>query len=521
MRTAASIPTTVRQSLTALLDDTVTDPASAFGYRIATVFFGETCEVTLEKQGASFVLWLRPANDAGPCYQSTARFKIGYNGNPPDKLGYALLAAACAQIEAWETTLPEAAQMQLFDHTPSPQAPAAAQSAVSMDRATEALLSETTFSSIYCDWLAVRERDLAARLQQLKPAHERNVLLVNATMGLQFYASMVDFFLRLRQTHDRIRATSVSYFDGIFEFQRGVADKGLPVVSVADVMSWDVAEINRFDVIILIGPSDIMAKLMTLEGLTAKLILLDLGFYHQVLEAHPTFIKGAEVIDNKAEQINQVVGYSCQPEAKVLNDFAQVCSLQLVQWRWVNYIPIGFNYCTYYRSDRRAFDVALLGSSARDYAQIDPRLFAGMRFLFLGNAAAAPEIERLRRHLDITVISRVSEDTYARLLALCRCFLLPVWFADSANVLLSVCDTIATGTPLVTSPHLGLERLERERVPAVFYSNKNAADLADHVKHVVHNEKRLQEIESRSIAFAKERLDFYRTLEEIVEEQVL
>jgi hypothetical protein len=43
--------------------------------------------------------------------------------------------------------------------------------------------SQATFS-IYLNY-EVRERS-AVRLRQLKPARKRNILLVNATMGLQF-----------------------------------------------------------------------------------------------------------------------------------------------------------------------------------------------------------------------------------------------------------------------------------------------------------------------------------------------
>jgi len=215
-----------------------------------------------------------------------------------------------------------------------------------------------------------------------------------------------------------------------------------------------------------------------------------------------------------------VVGYSCQPEDKVTKDLAGVCSLRLLEWRWLNYIPIGFTYCKYYRSDRQVFDVALLGTGGRDYAQLDPRLFRGMRFLFLGAADLVPEIQRLRAELGVTVVSQVDQDTYARLLALCRCVVLPA-SVHVKNVFMSVVDAVATGRALVTSRHAGLARLERDHVPAVFY-DASSADLFRQVDALVRREPgRLEDIEARSIAFAKEKLDIYQVLWTILEEQIL
>jgi hypothetical protein len=509
----------IRASLEALLAGLVASPSSGFGYAVAALAYGTSCEVTLEKGGATFVLWIRSASDAGPCYRSTVRFKVGYHHDPPDRLGFALLNAACAELADWERSLPEGAPAQLFTQAPPTEAPV--QVAEPLDPAIEALLARATFQPLYREWLPLRDQQLDARFQGLPAGTRRNVLLVNATMGLQFFPSMVDFFVRLQRTHDGIRTTSASYFDGIFQFHQGVADKGLPVVSVAEVMAWGIAELNRFDVVILIGPSDVMVRLMTLQGLTAKLVLLDLGFYHQLIESYPAFLKGANIVADKSRQTNRIIGYSCQPQQKVENDFAAVCALPLLEWRWFNYIPIGFTYCSYYGSDRRAFDVALLGSSGRDYAQIEPGRFRGVRFLFLGAAEHVPVIQDLRARLDMTVVSRVNEETYARLLALCRCVVVPVYSERSTNAFLSVNDTIATGRALVTPRHVGLDRLERDGLPAVFYDHTRPADLAAHVTDLLRREERQQAIEARSIAFAKEKLDFYRILETILAEQVL
>ena len=519
---------TVRQSLNTLLEKTVIDASPALGYALTAISFGETVEVTLEKAGATFVLWLKPVSADAKCYRKTARFIIGHRRDPPDRLGYALLDAACARIEVWERSLPDGAQTHLFDETPPSLTEPTLHGGTSVDPATDALLSQTTFSPIYREWLEVRERQLAARFASLKIGGRQNILLVNATRGLQFYPSLVDFCALLQRTHERVRVTSASYFDDIFQFHEGVADKGLSVVSVAEVVTWGAAEINRFDAVIHIGPSDAMGRLMALEGVTAKLVLLDLGFYHQLIDAYPgsyvkvpgSVLNGEAIIHNRSSQINRLTSYSCQPEAKIKHDLTGVCSLGLVDWHWFNYIPIGFTYCNYYRSNTHRFDVALLGSVGRDYTQIDPDLFRGLRFLFLGAAENAPDVERLLAKLDVTVVSRVNEEMYARLLALCRCVVVPL-APQVRNVFLSVMDTVAAGKALVTPRHAGLARLERDGLPAVFYDHTNPTDLFVRVDELFHKEGRLQDIEARSIAFAKEKLDIYRILWTILEEQIL
>jgi hypothetical protein len=370
------------------------------------------------------------------------------------------------------------------------------------------------------EWLNVRDQQLEARLQSLTIGDAKRILLLNATMGLQFYPSIVDFFVRLRRVHGKLRVTSASYFEQIYELGPGVAEKGLPVVAVADVMSWSAQDINRFDVVICIGPSEVMARLMTLEGLAAKLVYLDFGFNHQLIDWTQGAILRREASNpHRSAQSNRVTGYSCQPEPKVVLDLSSMFSMNLFSWRWFNYIPIGFTYGEYYRSDRQFFDVALLGSSGREYAEIDARLFGAMRFLFLGSVEGAPHIERLRSQLDLTVVPRVDEETYARLLALCRCVVLPA-DAKVPNVFLSMRDTLASGQALVTSRHLGLARLERENIPAVFYDG-GSSDLFAKVDELLRSDGRLKDIGERAMAFAKERLDIYGILETIVQEQVL
>jgi hypothetical protein len=268
-----------------------------------------------------------------------------------------------------------------------------------------------------------------------------------------------------------------------------------------------------------------MVRLMALHGVTAKLVLLDLGFYHQLLDAHPGWYPGAGVVDgitinsDTESQMNGVAVYSCQPESKIMRDLVGVCAARLLAFRWFTYLPVGFRYRTYYHSDRIVFDVALLGSAGRNYDHIDATKFREMRFLFLGEPAHAPAIESLRAQLDVTVVSRVDEDTYTRLLALCRCVVLP-FSLDSANIFLSVADTIASGKALVTTRHTGIARLASVDCPLVFYDT-SGGDLFRRVDDLRRADARLKAIEARSVALAKEELDIYRILEVILREQVL
>lgn len=509
---------TARRSLDALLAQTIRDSSATYGYAATAMSFGETFEVTLEKDGTSFVLWVKPASDQAPCYRQTTRFKVGHRGHPTDRLGYALLDIVCAQIEAWEKRLVEGGAMGQATPPTSPEAP-------SMDDTIQRVLSEATFSPIYDDWLEVREQQLAAYFAGLEISGRKNILLVNATKGLQFYPSIVDFFALLQRTCDAVRVTATSYFANIIQFQQEVADKGLEVVPVTDVLTWDAAALNRFDAIIVIGACDALATFMACDGLTAKLVLLDLGFFHQLMEAYPGWYPGAcivnrdRIIANEPFQKNRVAVYSCQPQEKLVKDLTGACNLRLLDWHWINYIPIGFTYSTYYRADRYAFDVALLGSSQRKYEEIDPARFAGRRFLFLGMTQDVPEIERLRQQLDLTIVSRVDEDVYARLLALCRCVVLPYHGRYAYNVFMSVIDTVASGKPLVTTRHAGLERLERAGLPALFYDT-TPGDLFQKVDALLALPERLQDIGARSIAFAQEQLDIYGALKIILEEQI-
>ena len=109
------------------------------GYTLAGLAFGEAVEATLRKDGASFIVWLRPVQGATECYRQTVRFKIGHDPDPPDRQGYALIEAWCARLADWERTLSDDAIAELF----APQ-PVSASRAAPID------------SRLGLEWLAVR-----------------------------------------------------------------------------------------------------------------------------------------------------------------------------------------------------------------------------------------------------------------------------------------------------------------------------------------------------------------------------
>ena len=507
----------IQHSLKTLLDRIFADPAASFGYAMKELLFTRTVRITLEKAGASLVVWLRAASEDDRFYKRTARFKIGYSGVAPDAYAYKLIDVLHGELARWEQTQSEGDVPLLFG--PEPSVPVGVVDEP-MDPLAASLLAPATFTPIYGDWLVERERRITSRFEQVQSG-ARKILLVNATLGLQFYPSITDYFAQLQRVRPAIEVTCASYFAHIEEFSVHVVRKGLAVTSVAEVMTWGVEAYNRFDVVLLIGPSDILARLLTMEGLTPRLVLLDLAFYHQLLDQHEErFRKNQCLVSDMTAQRNKVVCYSCQPAVKARKDLGVLCSLPLIEWHWFNYIPIGFAYSPYYRSDQHPFDVALLGSAKRDYAQIDPERFRGVRFLFLGSLEGAPVVQRLREKLDITVVSKVDPDVYARLLALCRCVLIPL-LPDVTNVLMSVLDSLASGKGLVIPWHAGLSRLLLDALPAILYVPATPDDLAHQVEGFVHDTERQQAIEARSLAFAREHLDIYRILGVILDEQIL
>jgi hypothetical protein len=483
-------------------------------YVVTGVSFEGGPEITLSKDAASFVVWLKPAGDAVRFFRRTTRFKLGYRGKP-DASGLDVLDAICRRIEAEESSLEVGVEAAFFaSPRPNPD--------VSVEPAVRSLLSEAAFTPVHEDWVHARDRLLQKRFEELKVTRGANVLLVNATKGLQFYPSIVDFFARLHHVHDALRVTSASYFDELYELHQGVVDRGLPVVPVTELNTWGPERINSYDVILFVGPSDAMFRIMSLPEVTARLVMLDLAFYHQLIDAWHwppgALIRVADITREKSQQRSRVIAYSCQHEEKVFGDLSGVCALQLFDWRWFNYIPIGFAYRPLYRADRRTFDLALLGSAGRDYGQLAPDRLRGLRLLALGVGQTA-ELDRLRGSADVTSVSGVDEDTYARLLALCRTVVLPMR-PNVRNAFLSVVDAVASGKPMVTPRHPGLARLEREGLPAVFYDGTTKG-LHDQLDAVLGSPVRLDEIEAASVAFVRERMDVYGVLTTILTEQLL
>jgi glycosyltransferase involved in cell wall biosynthesis len=512
----------VRRALRAAVDEALT-ANPAYGYQIKSAFYGEAVELTLEKNGAPFAVWLRPAHDDTAAFRQTAGLKVGYSGEAPDPGAYKLLGALCDRVARWEAALPAGALARLFDALPP--APAAVDPAApSVDPGVQAWLEQATITPLHHDWLPERERRLAERLAALAP-RPRRVLLVNATKGLPYYPSVVDFFAALQRAHPAVQVTSASYFPTIYQFHQGVTRKGLRVAPLAEVEGWGADDFNRFDVVLLVGPSDLAARLMAMPGLAARLVLLDLAFYHQLIDQYPKkFYNSEDVIEDKAAQRNRVVCYSCQPEAKVRRDLDGFCRFDLVDWRWFNYIPLGFAYGRYYQSDRTLFDVALLGSVNRDYARLDPALLGGVRFLFLGSIEKVPDLLRLRDRIDLTVAPQVDPDVYARLLSLCRCVAMPLLWSPHHSVLnafVSLLDAVASGVPLVIGRHEGAARIEREGLPAVFYDDRVPGDFSHQLAGLLADDARAREVGARALAFGRESLDVYRVLEAILTEQIL
>ncbi len=410
------------------------------------------------------------------------------------------------------------------------------------DPGVERLLAGARFTPLYEGWLPEREKLVAQWWKARSPGRSVEVLLVNATRGLQFYPAIVDFFLLLKSASPELGVTSASYFEEIEELHAGVSGRGLSVVRIPQMQSWSDADFGRFDLVIAIGPSPELARLMSIEGLKAKLVLLDCGFYHQMIEGVPSFLERQDTPAARAAwawpsggQKNRGALYTCQPFEKVANDLGRHFALDKLAWRRLRYIPMGFGRRQYYRADKQAFDVALLGTDGRDYSLLVPFFLKGKTFLFLGAIDRAPAIAKLKSQADVTVVSRVDEDEYAKLLAICRCVAMPL-FRTTHNVFLSVVDAFAAGVPIVTSSCAGFEELQREAAPIAFHHDRRrpyggdsraslnvvsaALSLARHVREITTDDARRRSMSDQAVRYTKDRLDMYWILERILEEQL-
>jgi len=102
--------------------------------------------------------------------------------------------------------------------------------------------------------------------------------------------------------------------------------------------------------------------------------------------------------------------------------------------------------------------------------------------------------------------------------------------SSSRNVLLSVVDALASGTPVVTSWHRGIQRLLQSAAPIVSTSRPPLplfprlwvrAKLCKAMGELLRDEPSRTSLVARSIAFARARLDIYAVLERMLAEQLL
>jgi hypothetical protein len=371
-------------------------------------------------------------------------------------------------------------------------------------------------------------------------------------LGVSYYPTVLDFFDALRRAQPELEVVSASYFDDIHEYGEGVAKRGVRVVKMSEVMAWSADQVSDFDVVIAIGASDALARLMTLEGLRSRLVLLDLCFYHQLISSKPEFLllegqkrsvraRLAAIARRygrwSARPRNKVTAYTSQPITKVSLDLAPYFPARGFDWHSLPYIPIGFGRTEYFRAAEPAFDVALLGTAGRDYRLLEPSRLRGVRFLFIGDVGKTPALEALRSAGNLTVLPGMSRDDYAKVVALCRCAVVPLG-RSSINVLMSVVDVMASGVPLVATPAASFDVMIRTGAPVAFPADRRprgnafglrrkkrralqdaaAAAMTTELLDLLADEPRRREMSTRSIAFTREHMDIYRALDRILRE---
>lgn len=367
---------------------------------------------------------------------------------------------------------------------------------------------------IYRDSLPARRAALADRLREFSPS-VKSVLLVNATMGLALYPSIVDFFVVLREVHPSVTVVSTSYFFEVHELGRGVIGKGLRSLDAERVSRWEPARFGAFDLILALGPSELLFRLMAFEELRSKLVLLDLGHYHQLIAATGgRFLSRSYTNEQRGLQRQRLTLYSCQPESKLTEDLSRCLRFELLDLRWFDYIPAGLTYLPCYRSEQKSFDVALLGRAGRDLGLVDFEALRGTRWLVSGFEPDAHSARQLE-HVDVTVLPRVNEDDYARRLALCRCALIPLG-PKQEIVMLSALDALASGVPLVVNRRPGFARLEALGAPILFFDTKE--QLTAIVRALLADSARQAELFEQSVEFTRRHLDIYVILERLLRE---
>jgi len=92
----------------ALMGPRLVGPDADFGFSCSTVARGSEIEITYDKAGLSFVIWIRPrtdrsGSDASDFYLQTRMFDIGYRGDPPDSSAFDLMDAVAARVRENES----------------------------------------------------------------------------------------------------------------------------------------------------------------------------------------------------------------------------------------------------------------------------------------------------------------------------------------------------------------------------------------------------------------------------------
>ena len=390
----------------------------------------------------------------------------------------------------------------------------------------QSLLTQHKIENRFIHWLPQRERWLFDRLSSY-PVHPCNILLVNATKGHSYYASIIDFVRNLNRLHPKVRFISCSHFDDIAEFHKEVRQKGIPTLPIKALQNIASHKLNRFDAIIFVGPSMTMIDIMQRKDISSKLIMIDLAFYHQLIEATPLFVQGKPFVP-QARHLQHIHCYTTQTPPKLRQDL-QNAGFQMGASHWTlypfPYIPLNFSYATYYQSTSQLFDVVFLGAKNRNYSSIPKKSLTNKKLLFIGDQKYIKEdFKELIQDLDITISPKLNEDDYRKMLSLCRCAVLP-FFDFTLNSFCSIQDTFAMGIPTITNPHLGITEAYKTGAPLHLFHQEQKFDFIETTNFTQALEDALQnrtDIAHQQFAlrYAQEQLDIYRMLDRIFCEQI-
>ena len=85
------------------------------GYALSQLTTGASLELTLTKGAGSFIVWLRNPADETAFFKKSARFLVGYRGDPPDRQGFELIETLLKRITANEAALSDSAYDRIFE----------------------------------------------------------------------------------------------------------------------------------------------------------------------------------------------------------------------------------------------------------------------------------------------------------------------------------------------------------------------------------------------------------------------